>query len=49
MTKPIKAIVRPQSRIMLVKKTLGVRRLSSTFVTGSARAYEMKKIVKALL
>lgn len=48
-TVPMSVIIRPHSRIMAVKKTRGVTRLRTTLVTGSARAYEMKKMVSALL
>lgn len=48
-TVPISVIIKPHSNMMAVKKTLGVTRLRTTLVTGSARAYETKNIVNALL
>lgn len=45
----LKVMHKPQLRIIPVKKTLGVNRFSRTLVTGSASAYEMKKIVSAML
>lgn len=42
-------MILPQARIMQVKKIRGVKRFNRAFVSGSKRAYEMKKIVSDML
>lgn len=42
-------MMRPQQKMMAVKKIRGVRRLRSALVSGSKIAYEMKKIVREML